>query len=209
MILATFGDIHGNAAALEAVLDEIDSQGILTIFHTGDCVVGGDKNGETLQILGDRAIPGALGEWDHRLLRYIRKRKTLEKKLDPDDLERLDAAYRQCSSGQLEYLNNLDRLVTSTIDGVSIAVCHGTVNSFQDVLGADAEDAVYARQRELHPAHVIVSGRTHETHERRIGDTLFVNPGAVGVHAGRAEYAIVSTEDDPWCVEFRVVEYSV
>lgn len=207
MILAAFGDVHGNAEALRAVLDDIDSLGILTILHTGDCVCGAKNDAESLQLLSDRAIPGALGEWDHRLLRYVRKRKTLEKKLSPEDLELLDAAYRQCSSAQLEYLNNLDRLVSRTIDNVSIIACHGTANSMHDALEPDDDDAVYARQRELHPARIILSGRTHQPHQRVIGDTLFVNPGAVGVHEGRAEYAIVSTEDDPWSVDFRTIEY--
>ena len=207
MILAAFGDVHGNANALRAVLDEIDSYGILTILHTGDCVCGADGNAETLQLLADRGIPGALGEWDHRLLRFVRKRKTLEKKLSAEDLQKLESAYKQSSSGQLEYLNSLNRLVTRTIDSVTILACHGRVNSIHDSLRPGDDNAVYARQRELHPAQIIISGRTHEAHERRIGDTLYVNPGAVGVESGVAHYAVISTEDDPWTVEFRSIPY--
>lgn len=207
MILAAIGDIHGNAAALDAVLQEIDSYGILTIFHTGDCVCGASEDAETLQILADRRLPGVLGEWDHRLLRYVRKRKTLTNKLSPEDLELLDRAYRQCTSVQVDYLNNLERLLKQTVDGIRIAVCHGTINSMHDSLRPEDDDAIYARQRELEPAQIILSGRTHAAHERLLGDTLYVNPGAVGVDPGMAHYAIVSTEYAPWTVEFRDVAY--
>ncbi|MFP6582507.1 MAG: metallophosphoesterase family protein [Candidatus Hydrogenedentota bacterium] len=206
MIIAAMGDIHGNAKALDAVLDDIDSFGILTILHTGDCVCGHDGNTEVLATLQERNVPGALGEWDHRLLRIVRKRKTLSNKLSEQDFAMLDAAYRQCSSSQMEYLDNLVRLYTQTLDGISIALCHGTLSSFRNSMSADNDDNVYLRQRELVPARIIINGRTHVAHSRTLGDTLFVNPGSVGMNEdGKARYAIISTESAKWDVDFREV----
>jgi Icc-related predicted phosphoesterase len=37
-----------------------------------------------------------------------------------------------------------------------------------------------------------------------VEDTLFVNPGSVGL---RSEYAVIDTESDPWDVAFRTVTY--
>ena len=63
VIIAVFGDIHGNARALKKVLEEIDSEGILSIFHTGDCVCGHTGNREVIEVLEARGIPGAKGLW--------------------------------------------------------------------------------------------------------------------------------------------------
>ena len=206
VVIAVLGDIHGNIAALNAVLEDIDSFGILTIFHTGDCVCGNSGNREVVDTLHKNGILGAKGEWDHRLVRYIRKQKTKAKKLSPEDLKLLDDAYNECTSSQIEFLNGLPRTLTTTLDGIDIAVCHGTINSHQDTLSPDDEDGRYMRQRELLPARIIVSGRTHRAHTRQIGVTLFVNPGSVGMNDdGLARYAIVSTEEEPWSAEFREV----
>ena len=203
MIIAVFGDIHGNVAALNSILSEIDSLGILTIFHTGDCVCGGTQNRAVVDALQSRDIPGAKGEWDHRLVRYIRKQATMAKKMSTQELKFLAAAYTDCTSAQIEYLNGLPRTCIRTLDGVEIAVCHGTINSHRESLQPDDDDAKYMRQRELQPAQIIISGRTHQAHSRKIGDTLFVNPGSVGMNEdGLARYAIVSTEQEPWSVDF-------
>ena len=207
MVIAVLGDIHGNSTALNAVLEDIDSFGILTIFHTGDCVCGNSGNREVVETLHQKGILGAKGEWDHRLVRYIRKQKTMARKLSPEDLKLLDEAYNECTSSQIEYLNGLPRTLITTLDSIDIAVCHGTINSYQDTLNPDDEDGKYMRQRELLPAQIIVSGRTHQAHSRQIGDTLFVNPGSVGMNDdGFARYAIVSTEEELWSAEFREVQ---
>jgi predicted phosphodiesterase len=209
VIIAVFGDIHGNARALKKVLEEIDSEGILSIFHTGDCVCGHTGNREVIEVLEARGIPGAKGLWDHNLVRYIRKRKTIERKLSKDELELLDAAYHDCPSPQVEFLSGLPRFHSCTIDGIRIAVCHGTLSSPLDSLEPEDDDGKYMRQREQEPAHLILSGKTHVPHTRRLGDTLYVNPGSVGMNDdGLARYAIISTEAEPWTVEFREIPVS-
>lgn len=208
MIIALLGDIHGNAAALKKVLEDIESIGIMSIFHTGDCVCGQAGNATVIDLLHEFNVSGVQGQWDHRLLRYIRKRKTQAQKLSEDDLQLLEEAYQECTSAHIEYLGGLPRMLKSTIDGIDIAVCHGTLNSQRDSLHPEDEDHKFSRQRELEPARIIVSGRTHIAYEKRLGDTLFVNPGSVGVNEdGLARYAIVSTEQEPWSVEFKSLQY--
>jgi predicted phosphodiesterase len=40
MIFAAIADIHGNCSALEAVLADIDKQGIKDVLNLGDCFSG-------------------------------------------------------------------------------------------------------------------------------------------------------------------------
>jgi putative phosphoesterase len=208
VIIAVLGDIHGNASALKAVLEDIESIGIMTIFHTGDCVCGQAGNHNVIDLLHEFNVQGVQGQWDHRLVRYIRKRKTQAKKLSEADLALLEQAYHECGSAHMEYLGALPRMYRATIDGIAIAVCHGTINSQRESLRGDDDDNKFKRQRELEPARIIVSGRTHTPHEKLLGDTLFVNPGSLGQHEdGLAHYAIISTEKEPWTVEFKALKH--
>jgi hypothetical protein len=57
-VIATLCDIHGDLAALEAVLAEVPGEA--TIVVGGDVVAGGDQPSETLErlrALGDRVVP--------------------------------------------------------------------------------------------------------------------------------------------------------
>jgi predicted phosphodiesterase len=67
---------------------------------------------------------------------------------------------------------------------------------------------------------VLVGGHTHLQMLRRYSHSLFVNPGSVGMPfelwskeavqiAPRAEYAILSVEDDGFAIDLRRTEYDV
>ena len=49
--------LHANLAALEAVLEDIDQQGISTITCLGDLVGYGPQPKEVVQFVRERAIP--------------------------------------------------------------------------------------------------------------------------------------------------------
>ena len=68
--------------------------------------------------------------------------------------------------------------------------------------------ALFRRQRELTAAQIIVCGHGEDAFVLQIDGTLFVNPGSVGMASdGRAHYAVISTETEPWHAELRSAEY--
>jgi len=208
MILVALGDTHGNASALEAVLAAVDEEGIQTIVHAGDTVAGHGGNASTVARLQERGIPNVQGEADRKVVRFLRKRATLERKSEPETFRALEQASLDCSSSQLEYLRGLPRVWQGEIDGISTAMCSGSVTSASEILRGDDDTARFQRQREIIPAQILILGGSHEPFEKRIGDTLMVSPGTVGMDDDRlAHFAVISTESEPWQVDFRTASY--
>ena len=61
-------DIHGNAAALRAVLRELDAMGCKTVYSLGDVAGYYPAVNECCELLRERKIPNLLGNHDHYLL---------------------------------------------------------------------------------------------------------------------------------------------
>ena len=210
MILAAIGGIHGNVPALEAVLRALDDDGIERIACTGDLVTGYPWPNEAIAVLHRRSIPCVQGQADRQVARFLRKDAALRRRLDPEAVVALRQAFEALDSAKLEWLRGLPKRMTLTIDGIDVMLCHGTPGNPAETLGADDDDQRYRRQREVTPAPIVVHGATDLPHVRRVADTLFVNPGALGrddARPGHASYAVISTEDEPWDAEIRYVAY--
>ena len=210
MLIAVIGDVHGNLPALEAVLMEIDDAGIQTIVNTGDCVVGHPWPNEVIDMLRARSVATVQGESDRLAARFERKKARIEREIPPDILVRIRETHEATNSGNLEFLAGLPRVSHLTVDGIAVCLCHGTPQGQGDALYENAEIRVYRRLREAANADIIVCGRTHLAFSRIVDNTLFVNPGAVGVSAdGRrvAQYATISTEAEPWEAQILSVPY--
>lgn len=208
MIFGAIGDVRGNLPALRAVLHSLEEEGIQSIVNTGDSAVGfGEPNG-VIDALILAKVVSVQGERDRHLTRFLRKRNSLQERLSKEDFDALEKASELCGSRQAEYLRSLPPSLTITIDGISVALCHGSLTSQAEVLASDGSEALFLRQRELTHAPIIVCGRGGEAFLRTERGTMFLNPGSVGMAAdGRAHYAVFSTEREPWDAELREVEY--
>ena len=212
MLIAAIGNIHGNLPALEAVLGEIDDAGIQTIVNTGDCVAGHPWPNEVIDLLRDRSIPTVQGEQDRLVARFERKRKSLARDISRvggwtigshlrDEWARIQEAYEAARSENIEFLAALPKQLFLTIDGISVCVCHGTPQGRNDVLHEEDDIGKFRRLREAANTDIIICGRSHTPFSRVVDNTLFVNPGAVGISDGgpqQAIYATISTETEPW-----------
>lgn len=209
MLMAALGDIHGNLPALEAVLAEIDDAGIQTIVNTGDAVVGGDFPNEVVDLLRARNVHSVQGIMDRRAAAFHRKRHASRKQAS-DDNEAIAWTHTRLRSEYIEFLAGLPKMLLITVDGIPIAVCHGTPSSQAGALHETDDVNRFRRERERTHARIVVCGYTHHPFTRWVDDTLFVNPGAVGVAKGaeaRACYALIDTEEEPWNAVFRRVAY--
>ncbi|MEL7354343.1 MAG: metallophosphoesterase family protein [Cyanobacteria bacterium P01_A01_bin.116] len=68
MKIAVISCIHGNLAALEAVLADIDQQGAEQTFCLGDLVGYGPYPNEVVAMVRDRNIPACQGCWDEDII---------------------------------------------------------------------------------------------------------------------------------------------
>ncbi len=154
MSVATLYDVHGNLAALEAVLAEIPDDA--TIVVGGDVCYLGKQPAETLERLrtmGDRVI-WVRGNTDREL-----------------------TAESHLSDEQSAFLHELPP--TAQIDRV--LYCHATPRNDMDIFTELTPEERIAFLFEDVEADVVVCGHTHMQFERTIAGKRVINSGSVGL----------------------------
>lgn len=219
MRLAVLSDIHGNLAALEAVLADAAQRGADTLVNLGDCLSGPLQPAETADRLMDLNLPTIRGNHERQLLTQSPGRMGAS---DAYTHARLSPRHRNWLAGQPETLQLTEELL----------LCHGTpisdVEYFLETVTPDGARAATESEIEARATScasmVIVCGHTHIPHQRRLKDgRLIVNPGSVGLPAyeddrphphmmeagtPHARYAIMERgQDGRWSAELLSVVY--
>ena len=166
-MIAALYDIHGNLAALEAVLAEVPDEA--TILVGGDVVAGGPQAAETLERL--RALGGRV--------RWVRVNG--DRELTPSEAGlappgALDDTLAQLTEEQIAFLHRRPPAVA--IDGV--LYCHATPRNDLDIFGPRTPEERIAFLFADVDADVVVCGHTHIQFERTIAGKRVVNAGSVG-----------------------------
>jgi predicted phosphodiesterase len=176
--LGLFGDVHGNAAALRAVLDAMAGAGLARGACTGDLVMRGADPEGCVSAVRELGWPCVMGNTDRKVATRPRR--------DPDTPKARRIGSRawstnQLSPGNLDYLAWLPMVVRLRLAGRTIVVMHGAPDDPRRAVDADTPDRELRRIVDhLHEPDCIVSGHTHVPLVREVGGCLFVNPGSVG-----------------------------
>lgn len=218
MKLAVISDIHGNLPALDAVLADIQSQGVDQIVNLGDIVSGGLFPAETADRLMPPHIPTIRGNHERQLLEQDVSDMSLS---DRHAFDRLHAAHWQwLKSLPAELTFNEDILMVHGVPG------DGLVYLLEEVTASGVRPSSEARVLSLianKDVSLILCGHTHIPRKLQLADgQLIVNPGSVGLQAyddntpyahvmesgsPHARYAIVERHNGLWKAEFKAVEY--
>lgn len=209
MRIATISDIHGNLAALEAVLRDIKAEGITCMVNLGNIVSGPLYPVQTADLLMRLDMPTIRGNHEQQLLT-----------LSVDEMNSSDAyAHTQLSETHKEWLVCLPTSLWLTSD---IFLCHGTPDSnliyllenFTDNGIGLAPNNIINERIGACQASLILCGHTHIQHAVKL-DTgqVIVDPGSVGLPAyeddtpifhkmesktPHAQYAIISQTHNGW-----------
>lgn len=196
MRVAALADVHGNAPALAAVLDEVDREAPDLVVFCGD-LSWGSLPRETLALVhalktpvrfvrgnGDRAVGTHLegrGEW-------------MAAAHTPDDMLLLDA---------------FEPTVSVDVDGLGpTCFCHGSPRSDEECM---TQRTPVARVQEFMvgvDVRVVVTAHVHLQYDRVVGDVRLLSPGSVGLPyegaPGHAYWALLGPG-----VELRRTAYDV
>jgi len=163
--VAALYDIHGNLPALEAVLGEVEREGVDAIVVGGDIAAGPPQPREVVELV--RSLPNAhciRGNAD----------RLFDEEFAGDEglawlLERLD-------DGQAAWLAGLPFSVE--LDGTLYV--HATPQDDVTVVTEATSDEKLAGLLTGVEQARVVAGHTHMQLERRVEEKLFVNAGSVG-----------------------------
>ncbi len=166
--VAALYDIHGNLAALEAVLAEVPDDA--TIVVGGDICAGGDQPSETLarlRGLGDR-VRWVRGNADRELYPG-------EGGLVPEPL--VEATRDKLGEEEIAFLHELPE----TQQVGDVLYCHASLRNDVDIFTERTPEESIAFLFEGLDVAAVVCGHTHTQYERKVAGVRVVNAGSVGM----------------------------
>jgi predicted phosphodiesterase len=207
--IAVLSDVHGFNLALEAVLEDIDTQGAFDEeIAAGDHCAVGPAPAEALDLLLERGFTLLMGNTDLVLVEGA--------EVNMDDPE---VAYAVPLLGQerLDVLANLpfSRRITPP-GGASpdddLLVVHATPHSLVDRFDPDWSDEQLREVIGPTRARAIAFGHYHVCFVRQVDDVLLVDVAAVGNPKDgdlRSKYGILTWNADVrrWTAEIRKIDY--
>lgn len=193
MKIAVISDIHSNALALEAVLNDVHSQGVTQLLIAGDFIGYYYRPDEVFELLKPWSWQGIQGNHDFILSYFISGDKDAMKKYRDSFGSSLDVAVSKLSRNQKKMLASLPSNREMTILERRIFLAHGSPWSQDERIYPDASPEVFKRIGELGYDFVFL-GHTHYPFIKEIGKTKIVNPGSVGQprdESANASWALV------------------
>ena len=184
MRVAALADVHGNAPALAAVLEEVEREAPDLVVFCGD-LTWGSLPQETLALVRGLEIPARFvsGNADRALLEL--RNGEVE---SPTDRERWMLA--QHLEEDLALLGTFEPTVLVEVDGVG-ATCfsHGSPRSDEECVTERTPPERVREFMEGVDASVVVTAHVHVSYERTVAGVRRSGPGASGsrARAGRAQ----------------------
>ncbi len=193
--MAFLSDVHGNLAALDAVLHDLDRLGVKRFYVTGDLLLGGEEPlavWHRLQEIGAVCTRGlsdsALGSVDPQSLVPLDEEQRRQARLFADTR----AAIGDIVAERLRRLPEHQRI--PLIDGREVLMVHGAPADNGREISHDLTDEEILPLLADDPADIIVCGATHVPFQRELGEYHLVNAGSVGSapEGGVAHYTVLT-----------------
>lgn len=198
MRLGLIADIHANLHALEAVLEELARLEADLVLCAGDLVAYGAFPNQVIALLRQRSIQCVLGNYDQAAAWNLETASSRPSSPRTEPLKRAALAWTQAhlSSESRQHLRGLPWSMQFVLDEQTLHLFHAGPDSLCDWYTPQDMDSL--RRLSLRQgAGLVVLGHTHQPFVQQVGNTLFINPGAVGRSLdgdARASFAILNTQ---------------
>lgn len=209
MLLGLISDVHANAVALDAVLDELRRQRVDKVVCLGDLVGYGPAPNETIERVREERLLCMLGAADERIAFDFARQPLPRKGVGDATLEWTREVLDPRHVAWLRELPVQRRLTTPV---GRLRAFHGTAEDPAARTELNIDPVSLMRLLERHRCRILVAGGSHVPYFRRIGAGVAVNPGSVGLSLNGepgADYALLRVEEDEIDVRMDKVEYDV
>lgn len=198
MKLAFISDIHGNATALDAVLEDVKKREIDKIFVLGDLCFRGLEPKRSLDLiksLNTDVIKGNAEEW---IVRGVREGEVADEMLEVMNKER-DWTYSNLDRDSLEYLHSLPGELNLDYDGVKIHAFHATPTSLFEAVQPTAGNEDLKNKLMQKDADIYIYAHIHQAFIRYLDGKCLINTGSVGMPfdgVKQASYAVLDIQEN-------------
>jgi putative phosphoesterase len=209
-------DIHGNLPALDAVLAELEDEGVDRIVCLGDVAVGPQPS-ETLARIREVGCPVVMGNWDAAFLGGMPEAK--------DEVGRKLVEIGEwwgsfLEAGDREFMETFRPTLELELDGTPAVCFHGSPHSYDDWIFATTSEEELRPMLDGFDLPLLIGGHTHLQMLRRFEESVIVNPGSVGLPFREwwprpvrispwAEYGVVAGDDGNLSIDLRRTTYDV
>ncbi len=212
--LLVVSDIHSNHAALRAVLD--DAAPWDRCICAGDTVGYGPDPNECIGALRDNGFRCIMGNHDHEVITGDASSPEGAPgnfRFNPRAARAIEINRGLLTPDSRAYLERLPTSLRLRVDGVNIAVYHGSPRAPLSEYVMPEEAKMRAAQLIAESdCHLLVLGHTHKPYAIEHGDALLLNPGSVGQPRDgdpRASYAIVEIAEGKIKSHIHRVKYDI
>jgi putative phosphoesterase len=212
MRVAVITDIHANLAALEAVLDNIRSEGVDRVYCGGDLVGYGPDPNEVCSLIEDRRIPTIYGNYDYAIARDLQDCGCAY--VDRHDREigqqSVDWTLTNTNQASKDFMRSLPFDLRFELGSKRVRLVHGSPRKVNEYLFEDKPARTFQRIAAQADCDVLVFGHTHKPWVHEYGGVLFVNCGSVGKPKDgdpRSAFALLTPDEDGIDVAIPRVEY--
>jgi len=184
--IALFSDIHGNLAALDAVLADIDACGVGERYCLGDLVGYGPDPAGVIDRVRGLGVPTIMGNYDDG----IGNRRGECGCYYSTGQARVDGAASYAFTESLvddesaAWLAALPHEIRFAEDGARVLLAHGSPRKINEYLLPDRSDEQLARLAAAAGADVVCVGHIHIPYHRLVpgadGPVHYVSSGSVG-----------------------------
>lgn len=181
---ALLGDIHGNIAALDAALNDINRHKPDVLLITGDLALNGPRPGEVVRRVRELEAEGAIvvqGNTDVAVADFdFAAAFPWLDEVPAGHVAAAEWANEQLADDELDYLRGLPWERRLRANGLMVLVCHASPGSQTLGLPADLDPSLTVERVTRTDARVIACGHTHVADTRELGTRLIINPGSCG-----------------------------
>lgn len=190
MQIAIISDIHSNAIALGAVINEIKNRGIKQIFCCGDIIGYASMPNECIRELIKNKVKCIYGSHEYALLHH----ETLSW-FNYQAIKALLWHRENLKRFAWEWLKKLEEKMVVRLDGKKIMFVHGSPNNCFEYVWPETSNEIFSYWLNHYGVNALILGHTHLSFIKKLKNGLILNPGSVGQPRdfdARASFAIVN-----------------
>ena len=219
--IAVLADVHGNATALKAVIEDSMKEGVTDYWFLGDLIMPGSGSNDLFKMLESINVDTYVqGNWEDSFLDVLNKNIDIDNATDIYVSRLVQYQCENLDENYIKHIKNLPLQIIKQVNDLSISISHNLQNKnyggdlwptnnqgqFDRLFDRDYDIAIYA-----HTHHQLLRYSSN--------DQLIINPGTVGqpfykwnkLNSDlRAQYAILEIDEAGITdVRFKKVFYDV
>lgn len=181
MKLLCVGDIHGELAALRAVLATAEKQSFHKLLVAGDILFPGPDALETWRRLTAAGALLVQGVTDRALVTLDAAHMPAKTPHEKARVERMQAVQRELGDLVMERIRRLPMQERIPLeDGRELVLVHGSPADPFEPMTFDMSDEELLALVGDDPADIVVCGMSHVPFDRTVADVRIINVGSVG-----------------------------